>query len=62
MDNKLEILTLLNAITNIAINAKINVDKFNNLRQWAKTNNRQITKEELKSLADDAQSAIDSLD
>jgi len=59
--SKLEIITALNALLNLAIDAGINIQKLNAIRARAKAEGRQITVAELQELSDAAQAAIDRL-
>lgn len=59
--SKLEIITALNALLNLAIEAGINIQKLNAIRARAKAEGRQITVAELQELSDAAQAAIDRL-
>ena len=57
----LELIVAINALLNLAVDAGINMQKLNAIREKAKTEGRVISVAELKSLADDAQNAIDRI-
>jgi len=59
--SSLEIIVAINALLNLALEAGINMQKLNTLRAQAEAEGRQLTAEELRSLADDAQNAIDRI-
>ena len=59
--NSLEIVVALNALLNLAADAKINFNRLQQLRDQAEREGRQITADELKLLARDSQAAIDRL-
>ena len=57
----LELIVAINALLNLAVDAGINMQKLNTMRAKAESEGRQLNTEELRSLAEDAQAAIDSI-
>lgn len=56
-----EILKILEFVLRIAKSAGVNYQKYAMLRQQAEAEGRELSDEELQSLADDAQASIDRL-
>lgn len=54
----LELLTAINALLNLAADAKINIQKLNDMRN---ASGGKLTIEDLQELSNDAQTAIDSI-
>jgi len=54
----LQILTALNALMNLAVDAKINLEKLEQMRQ---SSGGDLSEEDIQVLADDAQDAINSI-
>ena len=57
----IKIIQLINLALHLAADAHVNIQKLQALRAKAKAEQREITSDELRSLADDAQEAIDRL-
>jgi len=57
----LQILALLNSFLEIMDSAGVNWAKFMEMRERAKREGRELSRDELESLLDDAQQAIDAL-
>jgi|GEM_PF-3959088 len=57
----IKIIQLINLALDLAADAHVNIQKLQALRAKAKAEQREITSDELRSLADDAQEAIDRL-
>lgn len=60
--SSLELIVAINALLNLAVDAGINMQKLNAMREKAKSEGRALNAEELFSLANDAQDAIDRID
>ncbi len=61
MAELLLILQAIDALTTAAINWRVDMTKFNELQAKARAEQRALTVDELKALANDAQSAIDAI-
>ncbi|MAY54563.1 MAG: hypothetical protein CMQ46_05700 [Gammaproteobacteria bacterium] len=57
----IKVIQLINLALDLAADAHINIQKLQALRAQADAEQRQITSDELRALADDAQDAIDRL-
>lgn len=59
--NPIEIMRLLSLAMNLASQAGVNLKRFNEMRAQAEAEGRDITEEELKTLANEAQAAINEI-
>ncbi len=59
--SSLELITAINALLNLAMELGINMQKLQALREQAVAEGRELTSDELRGLAEDAQAAIDRI-
>lgn len=59
--SSLELITAINALLNLAMELGINMQKLQALREQAAVEGRELTSDELRGLAEDAQAAIDRI-
>ena len=59
--SSLELITAINALLNLAMQMGINMQKLQALREQAAVEGRELTSDELRGLAEDAQAAIDRI-
>lgn len=59
--NTLELITALNALLNLAADARINIEELQTARMRAEAEGRELSAEELRELSDKAREAVNQL-